>query len=432
VSPRRLLIVTYAYPPMPSVGSNRWLAMASHLRGLGHHVTVVSTAAFGGISDAAEERHVRRAADLMAWPLARRIFHRGSLPPPSHASAAEILAAPTSTPLPTALQSILVPDLYVATWVPQAGMLARRVVREERIDCVITSSPYESTHLIGLSARRRGPAWIADFRDGWCLESHRSPFPTALQRAIDRHLEARVARGADLLMTATRGIAEDFASRLSVDAAYVPNGYDPLRYDNLPEAPLADLPDDAIVLAHTGKLAGLRGRDPRPLFAAMRQLSAADPSLGSRMRLVLAGRMDSEDTRIVAESGLGGQVIALGQCSHAESIALQRRADVLVLLTSIGKDVVTGKLCEYLSANRPILVLGEDTGAAEIVTETGTGVVVSRSDADAVADALRVLTSRDRESVYAPRCLDRYVYPGPAEAVAKLVEEALARRNRCR
>jgi glycosyltransferase involved in cell wall biosynthesis len=430
VPARRLLIVTYAYPPMPSVGSNRWDAMARHLRELGHHVTVVSTSAFGKIPDVAQERYVQRPADLMVSPLVRRIFRRGPLPPPSHASAAEIAAAPPSIPLPTVLQSVLVPDIYLATWVPQATMLVRRVVREEPIDCVITSSPYESTHLIGLSVRRRGPAWIADFRDGWCLESHRPPFPTALQRAIDRRLEARVARGADLLTTATRGIADDFVSRFRVRAAYVPNGYDPLRHDNLPEVPLPGIPDDAIVIAHTGKLAGIRGRDPRPLFAAIRQLSAEEPLLGARMRLVLAGRMDSEDAQIVADSGLGEKLIEIGQCSHAESIALQRRADVLALLTSIGKDVVTGKLCEYLSAGRPILVLGDDTGAAEIVTETATGIAVSRSDVGAVARALRVLTSRDRGGVYAPSGVDRYIYPGPAEAVAELIEQAIAHRER--
>jgi glycosyltransferase involved in cell wall biosynthesis len=428
VPARRLLIVSYAYPPMPTVGSNRWDAMARHLRELGHHVTVVSTAAFGEIPDVSQERHVRRAPDLMASPLLRRIMRRGRLPAPSHASAAEIAATPPSTPLPAALHSVLVPDIYLATWVPRATIAARRVLREEPIDCVITSSPYESTHLVGFSVRRRGPAWLADFRDGWCLEPHRPPFPTALQRAIDRALEARVARAADMLTAATQGIASDFASRVGVRAAYVPNGYDPLRHDKLPEFPLRGIPDDAIVIAHTGKLAGLRGRDPRPLFAAIRRLSAEDPRLGLRIRLVLAGRMDSEDARIVAECGLGEQLIEVGQCSHAESIALQRRADVLVLLTSIGRDVVTGKLCEYLSAERPILVLGDDTGAAEIVTETATGITVPRSDVGAVAAALRVLTGSDRGGVYAPRGVDRYVYPGPAEAMAELVEEAIVRR----
>ncbi len=326
------------------------------------------------------------------------------------------------------LHGVLVPDIYLATWVPQATMLARRVAREEPIDCVVTSSPYELTHLAGLSVRRLGPAWLADFRDGWRLESHRPPFPTPPQDAIDRCLEGFVTREADLVMTATRGIANDFASRLGVRAAYVPNGYDPLRYDKLPECSLTGIPDGAIVVAHTGKLAGLRGRDPRPLFAAIGKLSAEEPQLGSRIRLVLAGRMDSEDARILAESGLGEQLVEIGQCSHAESIALQRRADVLVLLTSIGKDVVTGKLCEYLSAGRPILVLGDNTGAAEIVTETGTGVAVPRNDVSAIAGALCILASADRGNTYAPRGVDRYLYPGPAEAVAELVEEAIVRR----
>lgn len=425
---RRILIVAYTYPPMPSVGSNRWDAMARHLRALGYDVSVLSTASFGTLPDAEQERGVFRVADLTASPLVRKLFGRGPLPPPSHASAAEAAAVAPDDPLPAALQRVFVPDLYLATWVPQATVAARRLVRGRAIDCVITSSPYESVHLLGAAARRLGPAWVADFRDGWCFEPHRHPFPTAAQRAIDRQLEGHVARRADRVIAATRAIADDFRERLGVHAAYVPNGYDPLRHGNgLPEPPLDGVPQDAIVLVHTGKLAGIRGRDPRPLFAAMKQLAQDAPSLGERLCLVLAGRMDNEDLRLVSESGLGEQLISVGQCSHAESIALQRRADVLVLLTSIGVDVVTGKLCEYLSAGQPILALGHDTGAGEIVAETATGIAVPRDDVAAIADALRSLATSGREA-YSPRGLDRYVYPGPARTVAGLVEDAIARR----
>lgn len=424
---RRLLIVAYAYPPMPSVGSNRWYAMARHLRALGHDVTVLSTSAFGRMGDGEQEQHVRRAADLTASPLVRRVLRRGPLPPTSEAAGAS--ATPPASPLPPFLQRIFVPDLYIATWVPRAIPLARRIVRERAIECVVTTSPYESVHLVGAAVRRLGPAWVADFRDGWCYEPYRLPFPTAAQRAADRWMEARVARGADRLIAATRAIAEDFGTRLGVEAAHVANGFDPLRHPELPQVGFDGLPADAIVLLHTGKLAGLRGRDPRPLFEAIRRLADEDPQLGARLHLVLAGRLDSDDARLVAESGLGEKLVDLGQRSHAESIALQRRADLLVLLTSIGKDVVTGKLNEYLSAGQPILVLGDETEAARIVEETSTGLAVGRSDVAAIAEVLRRLGQGALREAYAPRGLAPYVYPAPAEAVAELIEEAIAGRR---
>lgn len=427
---RRLLVVSYAYPPMPSVGANRWDAMVRHLRELGHHVTVVSTSAFGELPDPAAEHHVRRASDLIAFPSLRRLLRRGALPPPSHAVAAESAAAAQSAPLPATLERIFVPDLYLATWVPQATALVRRIVRSEPVDCVITSSPYESTHLIGLLARRRGPAWIADFRDGWCFEPHRPPFPTRLQSSVDRRLEASVVRAADLVVAATQGIADDFESRFELDAACVPNGYDPLRYVALPPVKLPEMPSDAIVLAHTGKLSGIRGRDPRPLFAALRLIESEQPELAGRLRLVLAGHMDSEDARLVADSGLNGTVLPIGQLSHAESVSLQRHADILVLLTSVGSNVVTGKLCEYLSANRPVLVLGDEMEAGKIVRETSTGVAVPKDDERAIADAIGLLTQKQSSFSYSPHGIERYVYPGPAESVAALVEDAIGRRAR--
>lgn len=429
VPARRLLIVAYTFPPMPSVGSNRWDAMARHLRKLGHSVTIVTTGAFGPIPDSRQERDVRRAQDLVASPLVRRLFRRGPLPPPSHASSTQTSATPPSGPLPVALQRILVPDLYLATWVPQAARLARRVAREEKIECVITSSPYESTHLVGFGLRRDGAAWMADFRDGWCFEPHRPPFPAHIQRVLDERMEARVARRADCVVAATRAIADDFARRLGVEAGYVPNGYDPLRHGNLPRVDIPGLEEDAIVLLHTGKLSGIRGRDPRPLFAAIRKLGAERPGFGERLRLVLAGEMDSADERLVAESGLGAQIVALGHCSHAESISLQHRADALVLLTSPNVSEVTGKLCEYLSAGPPILALAEGNEAARIVQETGAGITVRRDDPEAIAHAIRLVAKADNGLARRAEQIERYVYPGPAEAVEELVEEAISRRS---
>lgn len=425
--PRRLLIIAYAFPPMPSIGANRWDAMARHLRLLDNEVWVVSTSAFGRMRNHEEERHVLRAGDLTSVPWVRRLFQRGPMPPPSDLPAAQAAAGPTESPLPEGLAKIFVPDLYLATWVPQALPLARRVVTERRIDCVVTTSPYESAHLLGPVLRRSGPAWIADFRDGWSFESNRPGFPTATQRALDLRMEGRIVRGADRVVTATRPIAEDFRQRLSIDAVHIANGFDPLKHPELPSLKLPPLGDDVVVLIHTGKLAGVNDRDPRGLFAAMRSLRDADPRTGGRLRLLLAGRLDTDDVRLVAESGLGKQVIRLGELPHAESLALQRRADALVLITSADGSEVTGKLFEYLSAGRPIIALA-GPAVAEIVSATGTGVAVRADDVEAIQSQLRRLIAGELAAEYRPANLDPYVYPGPARRMADLIEDVVTAR----
>src|SRR4029077_15955758 len=95
----------------------------------------------------------------------------------------------------------------------------------------------------------------------------------------------------------------------------------------------------AVRLLHTGKLSGPRGRDPRPLFAALRALRAEAPTHGRRgVRLLLAGAMDAHDEQLIAESGLGDGVEHVGVLDRGAVVAAQREADALLLLTALRRN----------------------------------------------------------------------------------------------
>jgi len=119
VPPRRLLVISYPYPPMPSVGGNRWLAMAKYLRRRGHHVDILTTSAFGALPDDAEQG-VHRAHDLIAAPWLRTLLRRPALP-----KAGEVAAV--DKPPQAFITHVLVPDHNIATWVPFAALKARRL-----------------------------------------------------------------------------------------------------------------------------------------------------------------------------------------------------------------------------------------------------------------------------------------------------------------
>jgi glycosyltransferase involved in cell wall biosynthesis len=123
----------------------------------------------------------------------------------------------------------------------------------------------------------------------------------------------------------------------------------------------------------------------------------------------------------------------VGQLSRGGSLALQRSADALLLITSAHHvSHATGKLFEYITAGKPIIALARGNEAARIVQETGTGVVVAPDDVEGIANALLTAVDGTLGAAYAPRGQDRYVYPAPAEAVAELVERAIERRRRTR
>jgi glycosyltransferase involved in cell wall biosynthesis len=418
----RILVVSYPYPPMPSVGGNRWAAMAKYLRLLGYDVTVLTTSAFGTLPDDAESGVVR-SPDLTASTRLRKLLRR----PPLPAAGAP---APVDKPPSAAITRFVVPDTWLLTWVPGATRIARALMHDRRIDCVVTSSPYESTHLVGLALGRRRPAWIADFRDGWTFEPWRQPFPTRAQRALDALLERRVVQTADRVVAVHRPLADDFRARLGVEAVHIANAWDPDLEREVGAAEAPQLDSGQVTLVHTGKLLGEWGRDPGPLFEALRLVARDHPDLGQRLRLVLAGRLDTGEERMLAELESDGIVEHAGHLSRPSAVALQRRADALVLLTS---PTVTweapGKLFEYLAAGRPILALAHGNEAARIVEETGTGVAVPPDDVPAIAEALRRVARGDLARAYAPRNLERYMYPGPAVQFAKEVELAIGRRR---
>jgi glycosyltransferase involved in cell wall biosynthesis len=161
----------------------------------------------------------------------------------------------------------------------------------------------------------------------------------------------------------------------------------------------------------------------------MARLRSVDPAEAGRLELVLAGRRDSEEQRLIEGLDLGGMVRHLGELSRAEALALQRRADALLLLTS--RTLVwelPGKVFEYMGAGRPVLALAADNEAARVVDDAGIGWTVPPDDVDAIVAALWAMLRGELADAYAPRDLERYVYPAPAEALAGEVERAVVAR----
>jgi glycosyltransferase involved in cell wall biosynthesis len=406
---------------MPTVGGNRWLAMSKYLRRFGHEVAVLTTSAFGALPDD-NDLVITRSPDLIAAPWLRALFRRPPLPKGGESPGVD-------KPPSGIVTRTVVPDPYLVTWVPGAVRAARQLQRERGFDCVITTSAYESAHLVPLAMPGR-PAWVADFRDGWTFHPWRPPYLTALQTDLDRALERKVVRTANRVTVAQLPVADDFRRRLGADAAHIPNGWDPDLKGEADAAQPPPLPEDRLVLVHTGRLSGAWGRHPGKLLEALRRLLERDPGARERIALVFAGRLDRLEQELLTRAALDGVVVHLGHLPRGQAMALQRRADALLLITS--RELVwelPGKLFEYLGAGRPILALAEGNEAARVVRETGTGVTVSPDDVEGIERALADALKGELAKAYRPHSLDRYVYPAPARAMEEQIERAIATRK---
>ena len=380
--PLKILIVAYFYPPQNITGARRPAALAKWLGRRGHEATVLTSRQAGSGPDPAGAR-ITRTRDL----LATRLNWRGdSLKVVTGASDA------TWTPGANFWGAIVVPDVQLVSWLPFAVAAARRLQRRHGFDAVITTSPIDSAHLVGLALQRQGVPWIADLRDGWRFEAPREEWPLALQRRADDVLERLVVRRADAVVTVTEPLSADLRRRHGIAVETITNGFDP---EDAPAAAAA--PERAPrkrALVYTGGLG--KERTLRPVLEALARMAEDDPGLADRVEVVLAGPQTAQEREVYATPAFAPFVRTLGFLDRPETVALQRSADVLLLVTSGSRTgEATGKLYEYLAAGRPILVLGAGSAAGTIVTEAGAGLAVPTHDAAAAETALRRLLDGD-------------------------------------
>ncbi|HVC84151.1 MAG TPA: glycosyltransferase [Solirubrobacteraceae bacterium] len=427
---RRILAVSYYFPPSPLAGAHRWESMAAVLRKLGHEVTVLTTGASGGLDT--DGPWVVRTGDLQTSATLRRLLRRPERTPAEQDGATVVGFDPSQSS--RLLTRGLVPDSWVLTWLPYLIPIARRVVRERQIDVLVTNGPPDSTHLLGLVLGRRRPAWIADFDDGWRYEAIMGPWPTRIQDRLDSTLERRVVSSAEAVVGITEPIARDFRERYACVAYDIPSGWDASQLDaDVASAAPPKLSGGFVNLVHTGSLSVPERRDPRGLFRALESLVARDPGVATRLRLTLAGAITAHDRRILdaLTPPVRGMLWEVGFVPKPQALALQRAADVLLLIsTGPHQQVVTAKLAEYLLAERPILAVSSENEAARIIRETQTGVVVAPDDVDAIADALQSCLDGRLAGCFQPRGLERYAQPAPAKEFAAVIEAAIEQRAR--
>jgi len=283
---------------------------------------------------------------------------------------------------------LLVPDASV-TWNLTAIPAAIGIARREGIDAVITTSPPGSVHFVGAAVQAATSArWLADLRDPLVAHPHRraDTFGTKARQATAEQVARLVARWADAISCVSDAIAEEvrgLGARGIVRT--ISNGCD---FDDF--AGMEYHPAPRFRITHAGSFFGRR--DPRPFLQALH-----DSGLDAVARFV--GDFRSSDREWAEALGLGDRLELVDYLPRVESLRLQRDSEALLLLVpdadGRGRGVLSGKVFEYLAAGRPILaVVPPDGAAAELVRETGAGIVVAPDDVEGIRGALRGMHAR--------------------------------------
>jgi glycosyltransferase involved in cell wall biosynthesis len=373
----KLLLVTLYFPPAGGGGVQRPLKFASHLPALGIETHVLAPD---------DPKWLHEDAELplptQAWVhRARYVGPRGRrLADELHGRSGVDLAVRRAA---TVGRRLLVPDENV-TWNVTAIPKAISIARREGIDVVMTTSPPGSVHLIGAAVQAAtGAKWVADLRDSLVSHPHRRDDglgPRAKQQAV-RGVAQLVARRADAIVTAADAIADEARAlhpRGSVTT--IENGCD---FDDF--AGIEYERADRFRVTHAGSFFGKR--DPKPFLRALADSGLEDVTVR------FLGDFRPGDREFVDELGVSDRVELVDHVPRRRSLELQRASDVLLLLIpeagGRGRGVLSGKVFEYLAAERPILaVVPPDGAAARLLRDTGAGAVVAPEDVDGIRSAL--------------------------------------------
>ena len=389
----KLLLVSLYFPPAGGGGVQRPLKFAAHLPALGVETHVLAPD---------DPKWIHSDAELQ--PPTQAWIHRARYLGPKGRRPAEELHGTRGLERAgrharLAARRLLVPDENVS-WNLTAIPAAIRIVREHGVDVVLTTSPPSSVHLIGAAVQRAtGARWVADLRDSLVAHPHRRAerLPARVKERGEHVVAGLVARKADAIVAVSEAIAEEargFRPRGRVVA--IANGCD---FDDF--AGLEYRPDERFRITHAGSFFGKR--DPRPF---LRALSRAPEEVVARF----VGDFRAADREFAEDLGLDGRLELHAYVPRRRSLELQRDSEALLLLIpeagGRGRGVLSGKVFEYLAAERPILAaVPPDGAAADLIRETGAGVVAPPDDPAALGEALAGLVERWRAGELAGRPL---------------------------
>jgi hypothetical protein len=374
---KRLLIITYYWPPTGGSGVQRWVKFSKYLPEFGWQPIVYTPA---NPEQLARDESLLKDIPACAEVIKTHITEPYELYRRLTGGKAGKEVNPVNAQQKTWKQRLslwirgncFIPDPRVG-WVRPSVRFLKKYLREHPVDAVVTTGPPQSVHLIGLRLKKAlGLRWIADFRDPWTEMFYYKHL--GLSAAADRRhrrLEQAVLDGADKIISVSPPVAADFQARTKTPVILITNGFDEDDFRTSSFAPGVNTPQrprTEIRLVHTGLFAA--DGNPLNLWDALAERCEADPDFRARLQIRLAGKVDAAVTDAIRARGLGDNLVELGYLPHDETVREQLEADFLLLPLRREPEyakVLPGKIFEYLAARRPVLGIGQEDGAAASV-----------------------------------------------------------------
>lgn len=386
-APKRVLIISYYWPPSGGVGVHRCLKFAKYLRDFGWEpVVYTASGAQYPYFDPTNERHIPPGITVLKRPIWEpyNLFKVASGRKPSAAMNNPVHVRDKRSRVDNLAiwvrGNFFIPDAR-ALWIRPSVRWLGKWLEENHVDAILSDGPpHTNTRIACLLAKRHGIPWLADYQDPWTqVDYYKLLKLTRLAHARHRRMEAEAFRVAAQTTIASPTWARDLESIGARGVEVVYWGYDEQEFADAPCAP-----DTTFSLTHAGMLGF--DRLPQTLFRVLGDLCARDPAFAADLRVNLPGMVDYSIVDELRRNGLEGNAWLPGTITRVEAIERTFNAQMLLLPLNKADNAqgrIPGKLFECMRARRPILCLGpEGSDVSRIIAQTNTGRSFGYDDYD--------------------------------------------------
>ncbi len=402
---KRVLIVTYVFPPMAAVGGQRIVNFCKFLPRYGWRPVVLTVK--NGVNTSWDSTPLKSIPETIIYrsrtfePILRREIKQAKdrekyIPAPYGVTQDKMQSAEISflKRIKRFLRMLLtVPD-HAIFWIPFGFLKGLKAIRREKISVIMSSSPPVSTHILAsLLSRWTGIPHLVDFRDLWTLnQNYDQRGYTPFFKKYDRFWEQFVFKKADRLMTASPGFTSELNDYIpnppGGEIVTITNGFDYGEVDLEREFEIQD--SGKFKILHTGSLYG----QFNPIFflESLALWLNSNPELKDSVRVEFIGNSDYDYSAWVEQLGLKEVVKFRGYIPRAELIPQLQQADYLLLLIGFRKEaasVMPAKMYEYLASGTKILALAPLGPAVEWITKYSAGTCITEPDKEKMVKLLQ-------------------------------------------
>jgi glycosyltransferase involved in cell wall biosynthesis len=373
---KKVLIITYYWPPAGGPGVQRWLKFVKYLPHFGIHPIVYCPENPNyPIVDDTLQNDIPETITVIKAPIKEPYAFAKLFSKKDTASISSGIIPKEKRQ--TVIQRLMlyirgnffIPDAR-KMWIKPSTEFLAAYINEHHVDTIITTGPPHSLHLIGLHLKRQfNLRWIADFRDPWTtIGYHELLKLTAASKDKHNALECEVLNSADHIIVTSNYTKSEFTTKTDKPITMITNGYD-IHTVARPDK------DQSFTMAHIGSL--LSERNPDILWSILSELVEENKSFKDLFLLRLIGVVSSDIIDKLESYSLRDNVEVIGYVTHEEAINYQMKSQVLLLIetdSEATKAIIPGKLFEYIVSETPILAIGpEDSDIQTILKSTQTG-----------------------------------------------------------